>query len=89
MTSVSIVSRSFKADCGLMLGGGASIAATPFFLAAPFLGAKNEPKKLCSSFLGSTSKSLVLLTTDLGFLGSAPGGGGLLAFIRSVTIAVA
>ena len=87
MTSVSIVSRSLSAFCGRMLGGGASIAATPFFL-GPVFGAKNEPKKLCSC-LASTSRSLLLLTTARGFLGSLAGVGGLLAVRRSVTIAVA
>ena len=62
MTSVSIVSLSLKAACGLITAGGASITDGPFFLGAPVLAEKNEPKKLGSSFLASTSKSLLLLT---------------------------
>ena len=71
MTSVSIVSLSFRAFCGRIDGGGVSIIAAPFFFALPALGAKNEPKKLDSSFFESTSRSLLLLTCALGFLGSA------------------
>ena len=73
MTSVSMVSLSFNAFCGRIEVGGASIAATPFFFAAPF-GAKNEPKKLGSSFFASTSKSLLLFTAALVFLGSVAAG---------------
>ena len=73
MTSVSIVSLSFRALCGRIDGGGVSITAAPFFFATPPLGAKNEPKKLGSSFFASTSRSLLLLTCVLRFLGSAAG----------------
>jgi len=89
MTSVSMVSLSLKAFCGRIEGGGASIALTPFFLAAAPFGAKNEPKKLGSSFFASTSRSLLLFTAALTFLGSLAGGWGLLALRRSVTRAVA
>lgn len=70
-----------------MLGGGASIAATPFFF-GPLFAAKNEPKNPASCLI-STSRSLLLLTADRGFLGSLAGVGALLAFKRSVTMAVA
>lgn len=49
----------------------ASMADAPFFFgAAPFWPAKKEPKKDGSSFLGSTSRSLLLLTTAFEVLGS-------------------
>jgi len=66
-----MTSRSVNAVCGLMMGGGASIV--PFFACfSGFLAPaeKNEAKKLCSSFLGSTSRSLLLLTASRWFLGS-------------------
>lgn len=87
ITSVSIVSLSLKALWGLILGGGASMAATPFFL-GPVLAAKKDPKNVGSSFLGSTSRSLLLLIANLLFLGSAAGGC-LAAARRSLTMAVA
>ena len=70
MTSVSIVSLSLRAFCGRIDVGGVSIIAAPFFFAPPALGAKKDPKKLGSSFFASTSRSLLLLTCALGFLGS-------------------
>jgi hypothetical protein len=88
ITSVSIVSLSFSAFWGRIEGGGVSIAAAPFFLES-FLGAKNEPKKLCSSFFMSTSRSLLLFTDARGFLGSWGCGGPLGAESRSVMRAVA
>lgn len=89
MTSVSIVSLSFRAACGLMIAGGASITDCPFFFAAPVFAEKNEPKKLGSSLRASTSRSLLLFTWFLVFLGSVGAGGALPALRRSVTIAVA
>ena len=62
-----------------------SIIAAPFFFGAFFADEKNEPKKLGSSFLGSTSRSLLLLIAALPFFS----GGGLVAFKRSVTIDMA
>jgi hypothetical protein len=69
----------------------ASITATPFFLAAAelLLLEKKEPKKLGSSFLASTSRSLLLFSAAaLNFVLESTGGD-LLAFKRSVTIAKA
>ena len=70
-----------------------SITGPPFFLAcAPLALEKNEPKKLGSSFLASTSRSLLLLTCpgrSLPLFGSGVGGGGLFAFSRSWTIDMA
>ena len=88
MTSVSIVSLSFSALCGLMEGGGVSIAAAPFFFAS-FFGAKKDPKKPWSSFFISTSRSLLLLTCDRVFLESGGCEGPFAAFNRSATRAVA
>ena len=71
----------------------ASIVGWPFFLAvAPLAPEKNEPKKLGSSFLRSTSKSLLLLIVpgaSLPVLGLSTAGEGLFTFSRSVTIDVA
>lgn len=92
ISSVSIVSLSFSVAWGRMIAGGASITGVevvPFFFLAPSLGVKNDPKKLGSSFLGSTSRSLLLLIWFLTALGSTAGGGGLEAAIRSWTIVIA
>lgn len=88
ITSVSIVSLSLNAVCGRIEGGGVSIAAAPFFFVS-FLGAKNEPKKLCSSFFMSTSRSLLLFTTTRVALGSWLCEGFLDAESRSLIIPVA
>lgn len=65
----------------------------PAFLGCPFLAdEKNEPKKLGSSFLISTSKSRLLLIWPGGSfpdLASGTGVGGLLAFSLSCTIDIA
>ena len=74
MTSVSIVSLSLNAACGRMTGGGASIAAAPFFLLCAADLEKKEPKKLSSLFT-STSRSLLLLRAICRALGSFGLGG--------------
>lgn len=70
----------------------ASMTGPPFFFCVPCLFAKKDPKKLGSSFLNSTSRSLLLLIwpgASFPVFGSAWGGGGLFAFRRSCTIAIA
>lgn len=89
MTSVSMISRSFSPATGLMMGGGASIVLGPFLTG--FLSfEKKLPKKLWSSFFRSVSRSLPLLSApgaNLPDLGSTGFSGGLLAFMRSETMA--
>ena len=66
------------------------MTAAPFFLfAVPVLAAKKDPKKLCSSFLASTSRSLSLFRRARLALGSFAAGGGFAALSFSVTRAVA
>jgi hypothetical protein len=89
ITSVSIVSRSLNACCGRITGGGASIEVFFDDGLSVFLDAeKNDPKKLDSLSLGSTSRSLLLLTWRR-LVSPAEGCCGLLPLMRSVTIAVA
>ena len=62
-----------------------SMVGPPFFFAALLLG-KKVWKKLGSSFLNSTSRSLLLLIApgaSFPVFGSVCGGGGLFAFRRS------
>jgi hypothetical protein len=70
----------------------ASITGPPFFFCVVLLDEKKDPKKLASSFLRSTSRSLLLLIcpgASLPDLGSGAGGGGLFAFMRSLMTAIA
>ncbi len=90
MTSVSMVSRSFDVATGLITVGGASICPPFRFGCLSF--AKKLLKKLGSSFFTSASRSRPLLSVPAGsfpVFGSIGFSGGLLAFIRSETIAIA
>lgn len=71
-------------DCQILT---ASKMGPPFFFCLP---AKKLPKKLGSSFLRSTSRSLLLFNwAEVTLPGLPSGGGGLAAFIFSTTNAMA